>query len=299
MTGRNPAMRNGKIRPGPAAAGKRLPAAFLAAVLALFAFFSCASGQTKWDEPPLLDEVRASVKHIVHAAGALTGPDLWGNEREYLGSNSMEGLEQCAEAGVRTVELDFCFTSDGELVCIHNWAGEYIEGVETDVPLSLEEFMNSKIYRCFTPVSLHTLAVFLEAHPDIRIVTDIKDDNLAGLAAIAEVCPNMKDRFIAQIYAADEYGPVRELGFDYVIYTLYRLTWNEKTDWKSLGEFAASHPLVGFTFSYELCPVEGYVDGMLRSGVPLFVHTVNEGEEEYFAMGISGIYTDYPVQTGG
>ena len=89
-----------------------------------------------------------------------------------------------------------------------------------------------------------------------------------------------------------EYDEVRALGFEYVVYTLYRLDWNAKTDWRALGEFAAAHPLIGFTFSYELCPVEGFVEGMLRSGVPLYIHTVNEGEEAYFDMGISGVYTD-------
>ena len=32
---------------------------------------------------------------------------------------------------------------------------------------------------------------------------------------------------------------------------------------------------------------------MLKSGVPLYIHTVNEGEEKYFEDGIAGVYTDY------
>ncbi len=289
------AVRSEKIQQKRCTVSGRFFAVFCAILFALLPLPSCAAGRTKWEAPASAEEVRVSMKHIVHAAGALNGPDAWGNEWEYLGSNSMEGLEQCAEAGVRVIELDFCFTSDGELVCIHNWSPDYIKGVETDKPLSLDAFMRSKIYGCFTPVSLRTLVGFLEDHPDIRIVTDIKDDNLAGLAAIAGFCPDMKDRFIVQIYAENEYDPVRELGFDYVIFTLYRLSCNEKTDWKSLCKFAKTHPLVGYTFAYEFCSMEGYVDGMLRSGVSLFVHTVNEGEEVYFSMGISGIYTDYPV----
>lgn len=97
-----------------------------------------------------------------------------------------------------------------------------------------------------------------------------------------------------QIYEEEQYDAVREMGFDYVIFTLYRLDWAGKTDWRALGKFADSHPLIGFTFSYELCEVEGYVDGMLKSGVPLYIHTVNGDEEQrkYFGMGISGIYTD-------
>ena len=114
-----------------------------------------------------------------------------------------------------------------------------------------------------------------------------------GLTVIAETCPDMKDRFIVQIYDKSEYDAVCDLGFSYILFTLYRLTWMEKTDWISLSDYSHTHPLVGFTFSSELCDVNGFVEGMLLSGVPLYIHTVNDDEERFFAMGISGIYTDY------
>ena len=81
-----------------------------------------------------------------------------------------------------------------------------------------------------------------------------------------------------------------------MIYTLYRLDWNSKTDTRALCEYAAGHPLLAFTFSYELCAVEGYVDGMLQSGIPLYIHTVNDPAEmeSYLALGITGFYTDIP-----
>jgi hypothetical protein len=135
---------------------------------------------------------------------------------------------------------------------------------------------------------------FLRENEGTYIVTDIKDDNLGGVAAIAEYAPDLKNRFIVQIYDESEYDAVRELGFEYIVYTLYRLDWGPKVDWKALGEFSKTHPLIGFTFSYELCPVAGYVEGMLKSGTPLYIHTVNGDEEQqpYFDMGITGIYTD-------
>ena len=229
---------------------------------------------------------------VIHAAGRLRGTDSGGTERDYDGSNSREGLEQCAAAGARAVELDFNFTSDGQLACIHDWYPQYAEEIETGVPPTLEEFLSYRIYGNFTSMWIGDVADWLRENPGVYVVTDIKDDNIAGCRAVAEYCPELKNRFIVQIYRAQEYEPVRELGFDYVVYTLYALDWNTKTDWRALGEFAKSHPLVGFTFSYELCSVEGYVEGMLSTGVPLYVHTVNEGEETYFAMGFSGIYTD-------
>ena len=190
------------------------------------------------------------------------------------------------------VELDFNFTSDGQLACIHDWYTEYADEIENGVPLSLEDFLAVRIYRTFTPAWIGDAADWLRANEDTYIVTDIKDDNLAGCRAIADFCPDLKNRFVVQIYDESEYDAVRAMGFEYVVFTLYRLDWNAKTDWKALGRFAEEHPLIGFTFSFELCSVEGYVDGMSRSGVPLYIHTVNEGEEEFFKTGISGVYTD-------
>ncbi|MDD6879466.1 MAG: glycerophosphodiester phosphodiesterase family protein, partial [bacterium] len=200
----------------------------------------------------------------------------------------------CAEAGCSVIELDFNFTADRRLVCIHDWYHMYAEEIQTDIALTYDEFMNVKIYRNFTPLAIEDVIDFLREHDGVYIVTDIKSDNIGALSVISELCPDMLDRFIVQIYSADEYDAVRELGFEQIVYTLYRLTWNEKTDTEALAEFAESHKLVGYTFAAELCDVEGYVDGMKKTGVPLFVHTV-DGEEEqqkYFDMGISGIYTN-------
>ena len=282
---------------------KRLTAFSLAAVMVFFTILSCAKTENEdvipepdlsgFSDPEEAQAVREAMRYVIHAAGALEGPDAWGNPREYLGSNSIEGLAQCAEAGARAVEIDFNFTSDGQLACIHDWYTEYSDDIVNGVPLSLDEFLATKIYRCFTPAWIGDIAEFLRENEGTYIVTDIKDDNIAGVRAIAEMCPELKNRFIVQIYDESEYDAVRALGFEYIVFTLYCLDWNSKTDWKALGAFAASHPLIGFTFSYELCPVKGYVEGMLKSGVPLYIHTVNEGEEKYFEDGITGVYTDY------
>ena len=247
------------------------------------------------DEIPAVQIPEAdALRYVIHAAGALEGKDARGVKREYLGSNSLEGLRQCARAGARIVELDFCFTSDGELVCAHDWYKEYFSSVsENGVPLTLAEFSSSRVYGCFTPVTLDKLASFLKEHRELLIITDVKDDNLAGLSKIAAEYPELRNRFIAQIYAENEYEPVRKLGFDRIIYTLYRLGWKEKTDCLSIRRFADKHPLWGITFAAELCEVDGYAASMLEIGVPLYVLTVNEDADKYFDMGISGVYTDY------
>lgn len=277
---------------------KRIICAVTAAVL-MFGMVSCAQASPEplypdYTNPGEAAAIREDMRYIIHAAGRLTGVDKEGTTRTYDGSNSLEGLEQCADAGCEVIEIDFNFTSDGYLACIHDWYTEYADEITNNVPLTLDEFLECKIYRNFTPIWLGDIVDFLRENDGTYIVTDIKDNNVAGAAAIAEYAPDLKNRFIVQIYDESEYDAVRELGFEYIVYTLYRLEWAPKVDWRALGEFSKTHPLIGFTFSYELCSVDGYVEGMLKSGTPLYIHTVNGDEEQkpYFDMGITGIYTD-------
>ena len=265
---------------------------FILLLLAALTLTSC--GYPDYTDPDEAAYIRDGMKYVIHAGGTLAGIDESNVARTYDGSNSAEGLAQCIAAGCEVVELDFSFTADGELACIHNWHKEYSADIENGTPMTLEDFLATEIYANFTPMWLGTLAETLRENDGLYIVADIKDDLLPALEKIAEICPESKNRFIVQIYEEDQYDAVREMGFEYVIYTLYRLDWAGKTDWRALGRFARKHPLIGFTFSYELCDVEGYVDGMAESGVPLYIHTVNGEEEQqkYFDMGIDGIYTD-------
>lgn len=267
-------------------------------IIAALVFTLTACTSPKYGEPERSDDIRAKSDKIVHAAGELWGFDADGVWRSFFGSNSVEALEECGKYfGERggLVELDFNFTSDGELVCIHNWSPEYIEGIEFDVALSYDEFMSSEIYWNFTPLDLTYVASFLREHPEIYIVTDIKVDNVTGCAKIAETCPDLMDRFVIQIYSELEYDEVRKLGFDNVIYTLYMLPWHEKVDTASLVEFERSHPLVGFTFPAELCDIDGFLEGIREAEIPLYVHTINDADEarSYTKRGITGVYTDY------
>lgn len=241
-----------------------------------------------WDTPATetYTFLQDNIRYIIHAAGDIDG---------MAGSNSLEALEQTYEAGCRYVEIDFQFTADDELACIHDWYKQYTSAIAEDgTVLTLAEFQDCLIYDRYTPLWLDSLSDYMTEHPDLYIITDIKDRNTEGAAKIAADYPELIDRFIIQIYGEDEYDAVREAGFANIIYTLYRLDWNSKTDTKALVQFAAEHPLLGYTFAYELCELDGYVEGMLQAGIPLYVHTVNgeEAQQVYFDMGISGVYTD-------
>ncbi len=254
-----------------------------------FSLYSCVD-QMDYNDTPV------KFRQIIHAGGELWGYDSQGTYRSFLGSNSLEGLEQCAQGGFGAVELDLSFTSDDRLVCIHDWSREYIDTLKEGEAPAWEEFKSSKIFWNYTPIDIDDAAEFLAGHPGMYIVTDIKERFAEAVSAVKNAFGEKRlcDRVVIQVYSEEEYNIAAGQGFENIIYSLYKLDWNTKTDVKSLVKFARYHKLIGFTFSYELCDIPGYVDGMKKAGIPLYVHTVNDPAEaqKYLDMGIYGIYTD-------
>ena len=224
----------------------------------------------------------AELDTVIHAGGAVLV-----DGETVIGSNSLEALSHSVQIGARAVELDFCFTADGELVCVHDWDGY------SRVP-TREEFMCDGMHPQLTPLDISAVAGFMRENEGFYLVTDIKEDDFErALDAVLSAAGDLRERIIVQIYSEAQYGAVRERGFDHVVYTLYRLSWEEKTDTARIAEFAAGHRLEWIAFSDQLCSLPGYVANMQMVGVPLFIHTVGEGDRElYREMGISGIYTD-------
>ena len=90
---------------------------------------------------------------------------------------------------------------------------------------------------------------FMGEHPEVYIVTDIKERFSEAVDAISAALPELKNRIIVQIYEKDDYETASNAGFTNIIFTLYRLDWQSKTDAADLVKFERSHPLIGFTFA--------------------------------------------------
>lgn len=227
-------------------------------------------------------------KYIVHACGEYYGED--GNYYTY--TNSKEALLNCYGAGYRVCEIDFRFSSDGQLICTHDIERIYKDGKTLNDQADLQTFLSGKIYGEFTPMWIEDIAQFARKHTDFYIVTDIKDENVRACKAIAKNYPDLLDRFIVQIYHTWEYDKIKNLGFNNMIFTLYRTSKIERFFF-SPAQFAKTHELVGFTF-WHYWTEEKIFSSLRKTGVPLYIHTVNDLTEmtRYYEMGISGIYTD-------
>ncbi len=188
-------------------------------------------------------------------------------------------------------ELDFKFTSDGHLVCIHDWddSAERAFGKRFDVAPSMLEFeqlvsQNEKFKNC----TFHQVADWLRSNPGKLIVTDVKDDNLRALTYMIKNFPNAKTRVIPQIYFPGEYAKVKALGYEKVILTIYR--WNPSV----LRLLITSQYLNLYAITMPTDHV-WLAKFLQKLNVPVYIHTVNN-QETYKVLktnGVVNIYTDW------
>ena len=226
------------------------------------------------------------VRRIAHAGGGVMGMTY---------TDSYDALNENIKKGFEYFELDFNFTSDGHLVCIHDWQGSFKQsfGLETDERPTLEGFKalvktRSKFQNC----TLDGLVDWLERNPSAKIVTDIKDDNLRALEIMAKVIPDFGRRVIPQIYFPEDYARVRGMGYEQIIWTLYLyggsnadvLQWVDRFK----GPFAVTMPR---NRAVTNLPAE-----LARRHVPTYAHTINtpgEANSLKYGFGVADIYTDF------
>jgi glycerophosphoryl diester phosphodiesterase len=235
------------------------------------------------DTSPIKVSTRV-LPRVAHAGGGYKGLTY---------TNSIEALDTNAKK-FELFEVDFSFTSDGQLVCIHDWeeSAKLDLGKKFDTPPTFAEFVGLLGRGSgYTNCTLDTLAAWLRSHPNKRVVTDVKGDNLRALRFILDSHPEMRDRVIPQIYHPNEYSQVKKLGFRDVILTLYRCS--------------APMPYVVFrTFFMDLyavtIPIEKayYARYFKKIGIPTYVHTINssEGLNIMRQYGATEIYTDWLIK---
>ena len=223
---------------------------------------------------------------IAHAGGAL-------GRKKY--TNSYQALDENLQRGFRYFELDFVFTADDHLVCLHDWRNHFKRtfGFDTDQPLTLEAFErlvddNSH----FTNCTLDGLADWMRQNPQAVIITDVKENNLVALQQISRSLPAAGRRVIPQIYTPANLDAVQAMGFERVIWTLYRWRGSnyQVVEWARRGQGAIAVTMPRVRAS---TPLPRVLAGL---GVPTYVHTINKRDElmdftETYR--ITEIYTDF------
>jgi len=217
-------------------------------------------------------------------------------------SNSREALERGVADGLNFLEVDFSWTSDGNLVLLRDWYQEFDSWFDPSLlykvrrklagrplPMTTETFLDLEMRHGLTQMTLKDLALWLAAHPDVSIITDVKSENLRGLLLISEIMPNAQRRVVPQIYSFEEYAPVRDMGYEQIIFTGY----NSAASDRDIRDFAAQHDLMAVTLPQHRLSSET-LSALSDMNTPLWTHTVNDPDlaEQLFHLGVDGLYTD-------
>jgi len=226
----------------------------------------------------------SQLKRIAHAGGGL-------DNKVY--TNSIAALDHNYALGFRLFELDFIWTSDSQLVCGHDWQDSVDKnhGFRYEVAPTLAQFDRDFANSKYAPCTLGALTDWLVRHPEVEVVTDIKDQNLKGLVLLRQSLGSNASQIIPQIYAPSEYSVVREIGYEQIILTLYRYGGDTRQllkDISGLQLFAITMP------KHRALGGLGVLLGKL--GIATYTHTINDINSfgvfrEHW--GIDEIYTDF------
>jgi hypothetical protein len=101
--------------------------------------------------------------NIAHAGGGLDG---------YTYVNGVDAFNNSYANGFRLFEVDFSRTTDGIVVCSHDWHAF------SDKAPSLAGFLEARPATKYPHCTFDELAAWFHAHPDAKLVADSKDDVL-------------------------------------------------------------------------------------------------------------------------
>lgn len=220
---------------------------------------------------------------IAHAGGAL-------GQKTY--SNSLNALTANYARGFRWFEMDFQWTSDGELVCGDDWGPTFSANFDLELPgaPTRKEFDGLMQEQSAPLCSVEALAEWIGRHPDTRIITDMKERPLQGLVELTRQIPHAGERLIPQAYLPEQVAAIQELGYTDVIWTLYRYAHGIEDVIEALQRIT---PFAVTMDINRLSNGEGLV--VARTGIPVYVHTVNDPDQARAMLerlGATGIYTD-------
>ncbi len=232
----------------------------------------------------VVDNINAEPLMIAHAGGGYDGLTY---------TNSIDALNGSYQSGFKFMEMDFSWTSDGELVCLHDWGKTFrnIFGLKVKNPIPLAQFKQLvEDHPNYRPCTLDSLAVWLADKPKVRIITDIKHHNLKGIELIIKKYPEFKNQFIPQFYQPEEYAVLKGWGFEDLIWILYQYKGSNK----SVVELSENMRL--FALSMRARQARNRTLRKLLKRHNIFVYTINkETTKSKLAgkYGVSGIYTDF------
>jgi glycerophosphoryl diester phosphodiesterase len=270
------------FRRGKARGFKRRPFFFFQTVMLLLTPAIRASG----GDAPAPEWISLSGGLVAHAGGSING---------YEGTNSKEAVLKNYRAGHRVFEIDINLTTDGELVCVHDWPSY-------SGPLSESEYLDRHIFGDLTPLSLRDVYEIMLEYDDMYLITDTKTfeysegearAQLERLYTLAmETDPSLLGRIVPQVYNQQNYKMLTDIyPFKSVIYTLYA---SPDTDAEVLA-FVKDKPDIAVITMGPVRNSPSFQKKLKKMGKYIYYFTLNDLDEilEARKNGVHGFYTDH------
>ena len=197
-------------------------------------------------------------KMIAHACGAIDGN---------VYTNSLEAIAASEKRGYRYIEIDLLKTSDENprLFAAHSY--EDFERMTGNNKFDTESINNSKILNKYTPLTDDAVLSFFEKHPDLWLVTD----KITDWQLVNQKFYKFRKRIIGEFWRKEEYNSAKELGFEYMAYSVSNIN-----DLK----FAEDNNFKFITVSTDFLEKEKYAIQKLRrqKGTKVMVFTADNKE---------------------
>lgn len=222
---------------------------------------------------------------IYHAGGGIDGLTY---------TNSKEAMENMLAQGNYFMEIDFMYTSDHELICMHEWENQW----ESEEIPSLEKFVSEKIYGKYTTMTAKDVIQYMEQNPNLYIIIDTKEEDqievVKSLVDLSAYHTEITDRFIIQLYkdgVKEEIQKIYSFPEENFLFTVYK--------------FGARFPNKIMKICYDenitvvTVPYGKWDEDTKKlytsKGFILYEHTVNRPDyvRKSLNEGIYGFYTDF------
>lgn len=223
---------------------------------------------------------------VAHAGGSIDG---------IAGTNTSEAIIENYKLGHRVFEMDFNLTTDGRLVCVHDWPSY-------SGPLSVEDFLKIKIADRFAATELKDVFELMMVHKDMYIVTDTKsfdytEEEIAQqfrqfYQLAEELDISLLDRVIPQIYDQKTYEILKKVyPFKSVIYTLYASPDNDD----EVIDFVKDKDDIAVITMGAVRYSKNFYNELSYYNKHIYFFTLNSLEEIAAAKdkGVHGFYTDF------
>jgi len=230
-----------------------------------------------------------SSRLISHACGGVHGLTY---------TNSKEALQTALACGIRTIEVDFLYTSDGELVCAHEWQ----DLLDSDTVPTSAEFYSLKIYGKYTTMHAKDIIAAMAEYDDMYLIIDTKEkDRVQVIRDLVSLCngdDSIIRRLVVQLYdrgCKDQILAIYPFSDENFLFTCYYFGSRRTTEIMQLCYDENIRVITVPNSKWDQDTLDFFID----KGFIIYEHTENRPDRANRALqrGIHGIYTDFLIES--